>query len=86
MFPGTKVGIRVNPGIGSGIKGKTNVGGPDSSFGIWHEQMASVRATVASHGLVIERIHTHIGSGTDPAVCVRKPCRHSNSKLGGLPA
>ena len=27
------LGLRVNPGIGSGGTGKTNVGGPDSSFG-----------------------------------------------------
>jgi len=38
LFPGGKCGIRFNPGRGSGGTGKTNVGGPSSSFGIWHEQ------------------------------------------------
>ena len=35
--PGKDVGLRFNPGVGSGGTGKTNVGGPSSSFGIWHE-------------------------------------------------
>jgi len=32
---GQEVGLRFNPGAGSGGTGKTNVGGPSSSFGIW---------------------------------------------------
>lgn len=67
-FPGAEVGVRFNPGAGSGANGKTNVGGPDSSFGIWHEQVPAVREIAARHGLRIVRIHTHIGSGSDPAV------------------
>jgi len=78
-FPGTsaKVGIRVNPGTGSGgfsssTTGfsKTNVGGPSSSFGIWHELLTdgTVPAIVEKYGLEPERIHTHIGSGSDPAI------------------
>lgn len=66
--PGAAVGVRFNPGIGSGGTGKTNVGGPSSSFGIWHEQMPQVKALLAQHGLVACRVHTHIGSGSDPAV------------------
>lgn len=72
-----KVGVRVNPGVGSGgfsasTTGfsKTNVGGPSSSFGIWHEQVTdgTVPSIVEKYGLVVERIHTHIGSGSDPAI------------------
>lgn len=72
-----KVGIRINPGVGSGgfsssTTGfsKTNVGGPSSSFGIWHELISdgSASAIVEKYGLVPERIHTHIGSGSDPAI------------------
>jgi len=72
-----KVGIRVNPGVGSGgfsssATGfsKTNVGGPASSFGIWHETVTdgTVPAIVEKYGLEPERIHTHIGSGSDPAI------------------
>jgi diaminopimelate decarboxylase len=45
-----------------------NVGGPSSSFGIWHEQKDQVKAIVAKYGLKVIRIHTHIGSGSDPVV------------------
>eukprot|EP00339_Tiarina_fusa_P009860 CAMPEP_0117010334 /NCGR_PEP_ID=MMETSP0472-20121206/9135_1 /TAXON_ID=693140 ORGANISM="Tiarina fusus, Strain LIS" /NCGR_SAMPLE_ID=MMETSP0472 /ASSEMBLY_ACC=CAM_ASM_000603 /LENGTH=443 /DNA_ID=CAMNT_0004712841 /DNA_START=154 /DNA_END=1485 /DNA_ORIENTATION=+ len=74
---GQKVGIRVNPGVGSGgfsasttAFSKTNVGGPSSSFGIWHELLddGTVPAVVEKYGLVVERIHTHIGSGSDPEI------------------
>ena len=74
---GQKVGIRVNPGTGSGgfsssTTGfsKTNVGGPSSSFGIWYSLIedGTVPDIVAKYGLTVERIHTHIGSGSDPAI------------------
>jgi len=74
---GQKVGVRVNPGVGSGGFSKsttgfskTNVGGPSSSFGIWHETVedGTVPGIVEKYGLVVERIHTHIGSGSDPKI------------------
>jgi diaminopimelate decarboxylase len=74
---GQKVGIRVNPGVGSGgfststtSFSKTNVGGPSSSFGIWHELIedGTVPGIVDKYGLKVERIHTHIGSGSDPVI------------------
>lgn len=74
---GARVGIRVNPGVGSGgfsasttKFSKTNVGGPSSSFGIWHELVedGTVPMIVKKYGLTVERIHTHIGSGSDPEV------------------
>uniref|UniRef100_A0A7S0WW88 Diaminopimelate decarboxylase n=1 Tax=Pyramimonas obovata TaxID=1411642 RepID=A0A7S0WW88_9CHLO len=67
-LPGTKVGVRFNPGMGSGGNKKTNVGGTSSSFGIWHESLPEVQAIAAKYNLTVERIHTHIGSGSDPAV------------------
>ena len=67
-LPGHEVGLRFNPGRGSGGNGKTNVGGPDSSFGIWHEWADQAQAIVQRHGLKVVRIHTHIGSGSDPLV------------------
>jgi diaminopimelate decarboxylase len=70
-FPGSEVGLRFNPGLGSGGTNRTNVGGPASSFGIWHEQVESARRLVEAHGLKVFRIHTHIGSGSDPAVWIR---------------
>lgn len=74
---GQKVGVRVNPGVGSGgfsasttTFSKTNVGGPSSSFGIWYELVddGTVQSIVEKYGLVVERIHTHIGSGSDPLI------------------
>lgn len=71
------VGIRINPGVGSGgfsssttTFSKTNVGGPSSSFGIWKDFVSdgTVPAIVEKYGLNVERIHTHIGSGSDPAI------------------
>jgi diaminopimelate decarboxylase len=68
LFPGGKCGLRFNPGKGSGGTGKTNVGGPSSSFGIWFELLDDVKAIVKKYNLNIIRIHTHIGSGSDPAI------------------
>jgi len=67
-LPGSELGIRFNPGLGSGGTSKTNVGGPSSSFGIWHEHISEVKEIVAKYRLKIVRIHTHIGSGSDPLV------------------
>jgi diaminopimelate decarboxylase len=67
-LPGSELGLRFNPGLGSGGTSKTNVGGPSSSFGIWHELLPAVKEIVAKHQLKVVRIHTHIGSGSDPLV------------------
>jgi len=74
LFPGSEVSVRVNPGLGSGHSNRTNVGGPSASFGIWHEQLDEVERTAAKHELTIGRMHTHIGSGSDPdkwVVCAK---------------
>lgn len=65
-FPGTDVSVRINPGLGSGHSNRTNVGGPSSSFGIWHEALPELFAVARDHGLRLSTMHTHIGSGTDP--------------------
>ena len=67
-FPGQELGIRLNPGLGSGGTNRTNVGGPAASFGIWHEDREEVLAITRQHNLKVVRIHTHIGSGSDPTV------------------
>lgn len=61
----------MNPGLGTGHSNKTNVGGPSSSFGIWHEYTPQILEIAKKHGLTINRIHTHIGTGGDPAVWTR---------------
>jgi diaminopimelate decarboxylase len=71
LFPGQEIGLRFNPGVGSGGTSKTNVGGPSASFGIWHEFLPDVKEIVARHRLRVVRIHTHIGSGSDPVVWQR---------------
>lgn len=68
LFPNTALGLRINPGLGSGGTNRTNVGGPGSSFGLWHELTEEAQAICAEFDLTIERIHTHIGSGSDPMV------------------
>lgn len=66
--PNRTVGLRFNPGLGSGSSNRTNVGGPASSFGIWKDDLEEARRLCEASGLVVERIHTHIGSGSDPEV------------------
>ena len=61
-------GVRFNPGTGSGGTGKTNVGGPSSSFGIWHELKDQVKEIATKYDIEVSRIHTHIGSGSDPSI------------------
>jgi len=70
LFPHTEVSVRINPGLGSGSTNRTNVGGPSSSFGIWRENLGDVVQIAQKHGLRITRMHTHIGSGSDPNVWI----------------
>ncbi len=44
------------------------MGGPTASFGIWHELKPQVKAIAETFKLIISRIHTHIGSGSDPDI------------------
>lgn len=68
LFPGSSLGVRINPGLGSGHSNKTNVGGPGSSFGIWHEYISEIFNITKKYDLKINKLHTHIGSGADPEV------------------
>ena len=61
----------MNPGLGSGHNNRTNVGGPSSSFGIWHEKLDQVLEIARELELTISGLHTHIGSGVDPEVWKR---------------
>jgi diaminopimelate decarboxylase len=66
-----EVSVRMNPGLGSGSTNRTNTGGPASSFGIWHEYLGEVQALAERHNVRITRLHSHIGSGSDPEVWKR---------------
>lgn len=68
FFPGTEVCVRINPGLGSGSSNRTNVGGPSSSFGIWHEYLNLIYDVAEKYNLKITAMHTHIGSGSDPNI------------------
>ena len=50
------IGLRFNPGLGSGGTNRTNVGGPSSSFGIWKDDLEEAKLS-AENGLEVERIH-----------------------------
>lgn len=71
LRPGRDIGLRFNPGLGSGGTNRTNVGGPASSFGIWHEHADRAADLLKTHDLRCVRFHSHIGSGGDPAVWQR---------------
>lgn len=63
--PGT-VGLRLNPGMGSGHNNRTMTGGVNSSFGLWHAYIEQALELVRRHDITIDRLHIHIGSGADP--------------------
>ena len=63
-----KISVRINPGKGSGGNNRTNVGGKTASFGIWHEYIPTVLKIAKEYNLVIDKLHTHIGSGSDPKI------------------
>jgi diaminopimelate decarboxylase len=71
LAPGAEVSVRMNPGLGSGSSNRTNTGGPAASFGIWHAYLDDVRQLAERHGVRVTRLHSHIGSGTDPEVWKR---------------
>lgn len=68
FFPGQEVSVRINAGLGSGHSNRTNTGGPGSSFGIWYEDIPKLFEIADNYGLHINRIHSHVGSGSDPEV------------------
>jgi diaminopimelate decarboxylase len=62
---GHRVWLRVNPGFGHGHSRKTNTGGEHSKHGIWASDIPAALEAVARHGLKLEGLHMHIGSGVD---------------------
>jgi diaminopimelate decarboxylase len=68
LATGSKVGVRINPGAGDGFNNRLNTGGLGTSFGIWHEYIDEVERIAQKYGLVIDLVHTHIGTSADPDV------------------
>lgn len=67
LFPNTSVSVRINPGMGSGMNNRLTTGGVNASFGIWYEYIPEVLEIAQAANVNITRLHTHIGTGTDPA-------------------
>jgi len=65
VAPGRSITLRINPGFGHGLSQKTNTGGEHSKHGIWHEQLEDCLGRADRHGLGVDGLHMHIGSGTD---------------------
>ena len=64
---GAHVGLRVNPPLdGAGHNNRTSTGGVASSFGLWHEYLEDALEFTKAKRIVVDRLHIHIGSGTDP--------------------
>jgi len=59
----SKVGLRVNPGVGAGGNNRTTTGGLNSSFGLWHEYIDEALDLAKGAGVTIDRLHIHYGSG-----------------------
>ena len=68
IAPNSNVGVRLNPGVGSGTNNRVTTGGVAASFGIWHEYIPKIIATAKKANVTITKVHTHIGAGTDPTV------------------
>eukprot|EP00829_Urostomides_striatus_P017660 TRINITY_DN6172_c0_g1_i1.p1 TRINITY_DN6172_c0_g1~~TRINITY_DN6172_c0_g1_i1.p1 ORF type:complete len:199 (+),score=69.36 TRINITY_DN6172_c0_g1_i1:12-608(+) len=64
-FPNHELGIRFNVGIGSGAYKRTTTGGVEVSFGIY-KQFDSINKILSEHKLILNTVHLHIGSGSDP--------------------
>ena len=66
---GNTVALRVNPAIDhAGQNNRLSTGGIAASFGLWHEHVEQALELASAHQVVINRLHTHIGSGADPAI------------------
>ena len=64
-WPNTSVGVRINPGMGSGSYNRVTTGGVSAAFGIWHEYIDQALEVAKNYGVNITQLHTHIGSGAE---------------------
>jgi diaminopimelate decarboxylase len=60
--------IRIHPGIGTGESATRNTGDKYSCFGVHLSDLEQALEYAKGKGLVFDLVHTHIGSGGDPAV------------------
>lgn len=63
MFPGSKMSLRFNPGLGDGENENVVTGGQKSKFGILKKDFDRAKSLIDQHQLKLEGLHCHIGSG-----------------------
>ena len=62
--PGTAIGIRIDPGVGVGYNEHLEYAGDrPTKFGIGIDRLPDAVAAAANHGLAIDTVHFHAGSG-----------------------
>jgi diaminopimelate decarboxylase len=62
--PGRVIGLRINPAAGAGYHaGLAYSGERPTKFGIYEDRIPQALAAAARHGLTIDTIHFHAGSG-----------------------
>ena len=71
VSPGVSLTLRLNPGFGSGFAPGVTTGGEASKHGIWHTELEGALQLARSHGLTVDGLHLHIGSGIDLALLER---------------
>ncbi|MGE5613846.1 MAG: diaminopimelate decarboxylase [Bacillota bacterium] len=62
LFPGGKVAVRFNPGVGAGHHEKVITGGKNTKFGVGIDLIDEVKAILKEYGLKLSGINQHIGS------------------------
>ena len=61
---GRTIGIRINPGAGAGYNPSLAYSGDrPTKFGIYEDRLDEALATAARHGLTVDTVHVHAGSG-----------------------
>ena len=63
-----RLSMRIHPGLGSGESATRNTGNDYACFGVHLTDIEKAIDFARSHGLVIDELHSHIGSGGDPQV------------------
>jgi len=66
LAPGRSVGLRINPGLGTGYRSHQRLryaGAQDTKFGLHREQFPAALRAIRQGGLIIDGLHFHTGCG-----------------------
>ena len=61
-FPGSKIAVRINPGIGDGHHAKVITAGDKTKFGIHATELQEIKNIAAKYNLSINGVNMHVGS------------------------